>query len=61
MLNCPLCHGQRIHRSKRKGPFEKMFLAMIFVRPFRCLTCDYRFFRGPFAARSNTFRPAGTR
>jgi hypothetical protein len=44
MLNCPLCHGRRIHRSKRKGIFERKVLAMISVRPYRCDQCDHRFF-----------------
>jgi predicted Zn-ribbon and HTH transcriptional regulator len=61
MLTCPLCHSHRIHRSKRKGLFERIVLAMIFVRPFRCLTCDYRFFRGSLAASPDTFRQVGTR
>ena len=44
-INCPSCQGQRIHRSKTKGVLESGLLAMIFVRPFRCEKCDYRFFR----------------
>lgn len=45
MMSCPLCHSKRIHRSKRRGIMERGILAMIFVRPFRCERCDFRFFR----------------
>lgn len=44
-MNCPLCRSQQIHRSRRRGILESAFLKTFFVRPFRCLTCDHRFFR----------------
>jgi hypothetical protein len=44
-MNCPLCHSKRIHRSKRKGIIERGIVTLIFVRPFRCERCDFRFFR----------------
>jgi predicted Zn-ribbon and HTH transcriptional regulator len=53
MLRCPLCHSERIHRSKRKGMMKRSLLAMIFVRPFRCERCDFRFFRWLFTAKPN--------
>jgi len=60
MLNCPLCHSKRIHRSKRKGIIERGILAMIFVRPFRCERCDLRFFRWSPASNHNASRQATT-
>jgi len=45
MSNCPRCNSKRIRKSRRKGVEEKIFFAMIFVRPFRCESCDHRFFR----------------
>lgn len=54
MLNCPLCHSKRIHRSKRKGIVEQGILALVFVRPFRCERCDFRFFRWSFYYNSNS-------
>jgi predicted Zn-ribbon and HTH transcriptional regulator len=45
MMNCPRCQSEHIRRSRRKGIIEKRILAMLFVRPFRCEACDYRFFR----------------
>jgi predicted Zn-ribbon and HTH transcriptional regulator len=53
MLRCPLCHSERIHRSKRKRIMKRSLLAMISVRPFRCERCDFRFFRWSFTAKPN--------
>jgi transposase-like protein len=61
MISCPLCHSKRIYRSKRKGIMEQGILAMIFVRPFRCESCDYRFFRWSLSASPRASRPATTR
>jgi hypothetical protein len=60
MVTCPLCRGQRIRRSRRRGVFERRVLILVFLRPFRCLSCDNRFFRGSLAAHPDVFRPAGT-
>jgi hypothetical protein len=60
MISCPLCHSKRIHRSRRKGILEQGILAVIFLRPFRCERCDYRFFRQSFSANSDASRPATT-
>jgi hypothetical protein len=60
MVNCPLCHGKRIHRSKRRGIFERRVLAMMFVRPYRCDLCDHRFFHRSVAAHPGAFWTAGT-
>jgi predicted Zn-ribbon and HTH transcriptional regulator len=48
-MNCPRCHSERIHRLRRKGIIERRILAMLFVRPFRCGRCGYRFFRWSIA------------
>jgi C4-type Zn-finger protein len=58
MLSCPLCHSKRIHRSKRKGLIERVILAMVFIRPFRCERCDYRFFRRSFSSNPDPARRA---
>lgn len=42
---CPMCHGNRVHRSRRRGIIEGAFLAVIFVKSFRCQACDARVFR----------------
>ena len=58
MPSCSLCHSQRTHCSRRKGIIERGILAMLFVRPFRCERCDYRFFRWSFTTNPNVSRPA---
>ena len=60
MISCPLCHSKRIHRSKRKGIMEQVILAMIFVKPFRCERCDYRFLRQSFNTNHHASRQQAT-
>jgi predicted Zn-ribbon and HTH transcriptional regulator len=60
MLSCPLCRSKRIHRSKRKGIIEQVILAMIFIKPFRCERCDYRFFRWSITANHDASRQETT-
>jgi hypothetical protein len=43
--HCPLCQSKSISKSKRKGLLESVVFALIHVRPYRCLSCDLRFFR----------------
>jgi hypothetical protein len=43
--HCTECQSHRIRRSRRRGILESSLLAMIFIRPYRCLACDHRFFR----------------
>jgi predicted Zn-ribbon and HTH transcriptional regulator len=60
MISCPNCESARIHQSRRKGIVEKVILAMLFVRPFRCERCDQRFFRRSIATEPNGSRAAVT-
>ena len=60
MICCPNCESARIHQSKRKGIVEKVILALLFVRPFRCERCDERFFRLSFATDAKDFRAEST-
>jgi predicted Zn-ribbon and HTH transcriptional regulator len=60
MLSCPLCRSKRIHRSKRKGIMEQVILAMIFIKPFRCERCDFRFFRWSITTNHNAPRQETT-
>jgi len=43
--------------DQSKGVLESGLLAMIFVRPFRCEKCDYRFFRWSITEKSGPARP----
>jgi len=60
MICCPNCESARIHQSRRKGIVERVILALLFVRPFRCERCDQRFFRRSFATDPNRSRAATT-
>ena len=60
MSSCPLCQSKRIHKSRRQGILERAILAMIYVRPFRCERCDFRFYRWSFNSNSNPSRTATT-
>ena len=60
MMNCPCCLSEHIRRSRRKGFIERGILAMLFVRPFRCGRCDYRFFRWSIAVNPNSSTAATT-
>lgn len=42
--NCPHCRSMDTSRSHRRGTVERYVLAIIGVRPFRCLNCDARFY-----------------
>jgi transposase-like protein len=56
MLSCPQCHSKQIHRSKRI--FDRIVLAAMSIRPYRCDLCDYRFF--PQVSRPFRRPPYGT-
>lgn len=43
-IHCPSCQGTNITKSKRKGLFESIVFKLIDIRPYRCLSCDLRFF-----------------
>jgi hypothetical protein len=46
--NCPSCSSSKVRRSRRKGVFEKGFLKIFAVYPYRCEECDERYYRiGP--------------
>jgi hypothetical protein len=47
-LLCPNCTSVAIHRSRRKGLLENILYAAVFVTPYRCETCDERYYRFRF-------------
>jgi transposase-like protein len=61
MKSCPECESANIHKSRRRGIVERIILASIFVRPFRCEKCDSRFYRWSFSADPQASRQATTR
>jgi hypothetical protein len=42
---CPLCQSINISKSRRRGLLESVVFTLIRVRPYRCQSCDLRFFR----------------
>ncbi len=50
-MKCPICRSQRVRRSRYRGYLESALLALLFIRPFRCVRCNHRFFR--LSLRSN--------
>ena len=49
---CPSCRGHDVHRSERRMFPREWLIAMLFLRPFRCLDCNCRYygliFKRPF-------------
>lgn len=41
---CPTCGCDNTRRSVRNGMIEKTLMRLFFVRPYRCLDCDKRFY-----------------
>ena len=60
IMQCPECGSTRIHLSRRRGILERGILARLFVRPFRCERCDFRFFRLSFTSHAGPNRTATT-
>jgi hypothetical protein len=40
---CPRCHWKCVRRAKRRKPLD-LFLALLFMRPFRCRSCRRRYY-----------------
>ena len=40
-----VAESKNISKSKRRGLFESLVFKLIHVRPYRCQSCDLRFFR----------------
>jgi hypothetical protein len=46
--HCPNCANVAVRRSRRKGLLERTLYAAVFLTPYRCETCDERYFRFRF-------------
>jgi transposase-like protein len=42
---CPRCASPAIRRSRRKGLLEHVLHSALFISPYRCGSCDERYFR----------------
>ena len=43
--SCPNCGSRQISKSHRRSFYERYLLALFRVRPYRCDSCDERFYR----------------
>ncbi len=43
MMKCRFCGSTNVHRSRRKGVNEGLFLRLVLAAPFRCSDCQARF------------------
>lgn len=43
---CPYCDSMHLRRSRRRNLFERVVLRIISARPYRCLSCNRRFYGG---------------
>jgi hypothetical protein len=59
-ISCPDCGSLLIHRSRKRGIFEYVLSAIIFVHPFRCKECDTRFFGWSLREKPGPRRPMPT-
>jgi len=48
---CPFCGSNDVARSERRDNFEKVVLALLLQRPFRCLNCQERHYNFAFSRR----------
>jgi hypothetical protein len=42
-LSCPRCGSERLHRSHRRNGYERTFIRIVGLRPYRCESCNFRF------------------
>jgi DNA-directed RNA polymerase subunit RPC12/RpoP len=42
---CPRCGSSYISKSRRRGLIDFLFHTLLFTDPYRCMDCDFRFYR----------------
>jgi transposase-like protein len=42
---CPQCASASIRRSRKNGLLERILHSALFISPYRCKSCDKRYFR----------------
>ena len=52
---CPLCHSNRVRRSRRQ-PFDYLLL-ILWAKPMRCRTCSYRYYKFPWSRPEESVLP----
>jgi hypothetical protein len=41
---CPSCKSKNVARSMRRGALDFLVLPLFLLRPYRCLSCDNRYY-----------------
>jgi len=41
---CPACHGSACFRSRTRTILDRLLRYLLFLRPWRCRSCDQRFY-----------------
>src|SRR5262245_42836515 len=44
---CPSCLGGAVQRIRRQGVLERLILAALRCRPYRCIACECKFYDRP--------------
>jgi hypothetical protein len=55
---CPVCKSNNVRRSMRRGVLESLVLRLLLLRPFRCDSCNNRYYGWFFSKRGDGKRPA---
>ena len=50
---CPLCHSNKVRRSRRQT-FDFLLALFLQAKPMRCRTCSHRFYRWPWSESDTT-------
>ena len=50
-MACPNCGSQNMARSHEKSVYDYLLRVVFQIKPYRCMSCDYRHFR---------YRPSST-
>jgi len=41
---CPICQSHNVARSMRRGALDYLVVPLLLLRPYRCLSCDNRYY-----------------
>jgi len=55
--SCPSCGSKLVGRSRRRGLIESLILPLLFIRPYRCEECHYRYLGIAGQRRENSPEP----
>lgn len=44
-FTCPSCGSSDLARSHEKGIYDYLLRSIFHIKPYRCMSCDYRHYR----------------